>query len=73
MKQIYNAHDIVEAERIIALLQTHGINAFASDSSSGVAAHHVPGFGIFGVDIAVNDEDVEKTAGIHSPFFGTFI
>ena len=64
MKQIYNAHDIVEAERIIALLQTHGINAFAGDSSSGVAVHHVPGFGLFGVDITVNDEDAEKASVI---------
>ena len=64
MKKISNVHDIVEADKIICFLQENGINAFSNDAASGVAAHHVSGFGLYGVDIMVRDEDAEKAADI---------
>lgn len=59
--KICNTKDIVEAERIIELLKEHGITAFSQEASANVAMHGVSGFGIYGVDIFVRTDDVEKT------------
>ena len=64
MKKICNVHDIVEADRIICILQENGINAISNEAASGVVAHQVSGFGLYGVDIMVRDEDMEKAADI---------
>lgn len=62
MIKIYNASNVIEAERIESLLKDKGIRSYHQDSPSGVAAHNVPGFGLFGVDIYVDNQDAEFAA-----------
>ena len=60
MTQIYNAHDAIEAEEIVALLKENGIPAYSQNASGGVAAHSMSGFSLYGVDIFVDDVDAEN-------------
>ncbi len=62
MIRIYNAGNVIEAERIVAVLKENGIQSYYQDSSSGVAAHNVSGFGLYGVDVYVEDSDAESAA-----------
>ena len=60
MTKIYNARDIMEAQEVVNILQENGIPAYYQDGSGGVAAHDVSGFGLYGVDVLVDDADAEK-------------
>ena len=60
MAKLYNAENVLEAEEIIALLKENDIPAYYQNSASGVIAHEVSGFSLYGVDVFVNDEDLEK-------------
>lgn len=60
MTKIYNAHDAIEAEEIVALLKENGIPVYSQNASGGVAAHSMSGFSLYGVDIFVDDVDAEK-------------
>lgn len=60
MTQIYNAHDAIEAEEIVALLKENGIPAYSQNASGGVAAHSMSGFSLYGADFFVDDVDAEK-------------
>ena len=61
MVKIYNAENVVEAEAIVSLLKENGIPAYHQNSPSGVAAHSMSGFSLYGVDIFVDEADAEKT------------
>lgn len=58
--KIYNAKDIIEANRIVAYLRENGISAYCYDSNSGAHTHMVQGFGLFGVDIFADDREAER-------------
>lgn len=60
MIKVYNAQDAVEAEEILAILKENGILAYSQNASSGVAAHSVSGFSLYGVDVFVDEADMEK-------------
>ena len=64
MKKVYNAVNVLEASEIMILLKENGIPSFYQNASAGVVAHDVSGFGIFGVDVFVNDSDLEKAREI---------
>ena len=64
MIKIYNASNVIEAERIVAVLKDNGIQSFYQDSANGVAAHDVSGFGLYGVDVYVDDSDVESATEV---------
>ena len=58
--KIYNAQNIVETEQLVEMLKQNGIAAFSQEAGANVAMHGAPGFGIYGVDIFVKTDDVEK-------------
>lgn len=60
MVKIYNARDVMEAQEIVNILRENGIPAYHLDGSGGVAAHDISGFGLYGVDVYVDDDDGEK-------------
>lgn len=60
MVKIYNAADAIEAERVVAELKECGIPSYYQDSSSSVVGYGVTGFGLYGVDVYVDDSDREK-------------
>ena len=59
-QKIYNAQNIVETEQLVEMLKQNGIVAFSQESGANVAMHGAPGFGIYGVDIFVKNDDAEK-------------
>ena len=64
MKKIYNATDVIEAERVITVLKESGIPSYYQDSPHNVTAYGFKGFGLYGVDVFVNDADEEKAQSI---------
>lgn len=62
--KIYNAKDIVEAGKIIELLKEYGITAFSKEAGANVAMHGVAGFGIYGVEVFVERNEVKKAMQI---------
>ena len=66
MTKLFNAENAVEAEEIIALLKENDIPAYYQNSASGVAAYGMSGFSLYGVDIFVDDADLEKAQRILS-------
>ena len=57
------AHPI-EAEEIVALLKENGIPAYHQNASGGATTHSMSGFGLYGVDIFVDEADAEKAKRI---------
>ncbi|MBO5564177.1 MAG: DUF2007 domain-containing protein [Lachnospiraceae bacterium] len=64
MIRIYNARDALEAEEVVSILKENGIPAYYQDGAGGVVAHDVSGFGLFGVDVYVDDGDTERASQI---------
>lgn len=62
--KIYNARDVVEAGRLIELLNENGIAAFSQETGASVAMHGATGFGIYGVDVLVKTDEAEKALQI---------
>lgn len=62
--KIYNARDVVEAGRLIELLNENGIAAFSQESGASVAMHGAAGFGIYGIDVLVRTDEAEKALQI---------
>ena len=62
--KIYNARDVVEAGRLIELLNENGIAAFSQEAGASVALHNATGFGIYGVDVLVRTDEAEKAAQV---------
>lgn len=62
--KIYNARDVVEAGRLIELLNENGIAAFSQETGASVAMHGATGFGIYGVDVLVKTDEAEKAAQV---------
>ena len=62
MVKIYNARDVVEANRVVNHLWENGIASFYQNAAAGVTAHDVSGFGLFGVDVFVDDKNAEASA-----------
>ena len=62
--KIYNARDVVEAGRLIELLNENGIVAFFQEAGASVAMHSATGFGIYGVDVFVRTDEAEKAMQI---------
>lgn len=62
--KIYNARDVVEAGRLIELLNESGIAAFSQEAGASVALHNAAGFGIYGVDVLVRTDEAEKALQI---------
>lgn len=62
--KIYNAKDIVEAGRIVELLKEHGIAAFSLESGASVAMHGASGFGMYGMDVLVETDEVKRALQI---------
>lgn len=58
--KICNAQNIVETEQLVEMLKQNGIAAFSQEAGANVAMHGASGFGIYGVDIFVRNDDVEK-------------
>ncbi len=59
MLRIYNALNVIEAGLIIAVLKEHDISAYWQNAAGNVIAHEIHGFGIYGIDIYVDDENAE--------------
>ena len=66
MVRIYNARDVMEAQEIVDILKGYDISAFFQNSASGVVAHDISGFGLFGVDVFVDESDENKASKIIS-------
>ena len=64
MIKIYNARDVLEAEEVVGILKENGIPAYYQDGAGGVAAHDMSGFGLYGVDVYVDDSDAEKAGQV---------
>lgn len=64
MKKIYNAADVIEADRVAAMLEENGIPSYCRDSSSSIVGYSLPGFGLYGVDVYVDDSDAKKAQDI---------
>lgn len=62
--KIYNARDVVEAGRLIELLNENGIAAFSQKAGASVAMHGTAGFGVYGMDVLVRTDEVEKALQI---------
>lgn len=64
MIRIYNARDVMEAQEAVNLLKENGIPAYYQDGSGGVAVYGVSGFGLFGVDVYVDETDGERAGQV---------
>ena len=64
MIKAYNARDVMEAQEIVDFLKDNGIPAYYQDASGGVVGYTVPGFGLYGVDVYVDESDEERAAEI---------
>ena len=64
MIKVYNARDIMEAQEVESILMENGIPAYHQDASAGVVGYTVSGFGLYGVDVYVDDTDRERAAEI---------
>ena len=64
MVKIYNAQDTIETEEIVVLLMGNGIPAYTQNASGGAAVHSMSGFSLYGVDVFVNEADMEKAKGV---------
>ena len=64
MIKVHNARDVLEAQEAVSLLKENGIPAYYQEGAGGIAVHSVSGFGLFGVDVYVDDSDGEKAAQI---------
>ena len=62
--KIYNAKDIVEAGRIVELLKEHGIAAFSQEAVASVSMHGASGFGMYGMDVLVETDEVKRALQI---------
>ena len=62
--KIYNAKDIVEAGRIVELLKEHGIAAFSQEAGASVSMHGASGFGMYGMDVLVETDEVKRALQI---------
>ena len=62
--KIYNAKDIVEAGRIVELLKEHGIAAFSQVAGASVSMHGASGFGMYGMDVLVETDEVKRALQI---------
>ena len=62
--KVYNARDVMEAQEIECILQENGIAAYHKDASGGVVGYTVSGFGLYGVDVFVDDADRERAIEI---------
>ncbi len=62
--KIYNAKDIVEAGRIVELLKEHGIAAFSQEAGASVSMHGASGFGMYGIDVLVETDEVKRALQI---------
>ena len=58
--KLCNVHDIIEAERMIELLKENGIAAFSQESGDGVSVYSTAGFGLYGVDVFVEEKNEEQ-------------
>ena len=64
MFKVYNARDVLEAQEVVDILKENDIPAYYQDGSGGVAAHDMSGFGLYGVDVCVDDSDAEKAGQV---------
>ena len=64
MIKVYNARDIMDAQEIISILQENGIPAYHQDASGGVVGYYISGFGLYGVDVYVDNADEERATEI---------
>ena len=62
MIKVYNARDIMEAQEIVEFLKENGIPASHHDAAGNVVGYTVTGFGLYGVDIYVDEADRETAA-----------
>lgn len=62
--KIYNAQNILEALRIVNILEESGIKAYTQDAKAGISMHSVSGFGVYGVDVFVDEADEEEAVRI---------
>ena len=62
--KIYNAKDIVEAGRIIELLEEHGIVAFSQEAGASVAMNGASRFGMYSVNVLVKTDEMKKALQI---------
>lgn len=64
MIKVYNAADVIEAVRIVLLLEENSIASYYQDSSSSVVGYGVSGFGLYGVDVYVDESDFKRAQDI---------
>ena len=64
MKKVYNALNVLEAAEVMIVLKEYGIPSYQQNAGAGVVAHDVSGFGLYGVDVFVNDSDSERALEI---------
>ncbi len=64
MVKVYNALNVIEAKRIIRILKENRISAFYRQAPPCISTHSTYGFGIYGVDILVDDHDEERARDI---------
>ncbi len=68
MEKIYNASDDITANEILEEMKTQGIQAYVMDSGAGQYMKIVQGFSVYGKDIYVESEAVEKAKEILKNF-----
>ncbi len=64
MLKIYNASNVLEAELVAAILREHGITSNLQNAPGNVIVHEVHGFGFFGIDVYIDEEDAERAIEI---------
>lgn len=64
MVRIYNAKDLIEANRIVSFLKEEGIPSYVSGSGTGEYLQIAMGHSVFGMDISVMEEHEERARQI---------
>ena len=62
--KIYNAQIILEALRIVNILEESGIKAYTVDAKDGITMHSMSGFGVYGVDVFIDEADEDEAMTI---------
>ena len=64
MVKVYNAKNIIEADKVAAILKVHGITAVCENSRNDITAYGTSGFGLHGVDVYVVRDDYDRAVNV---------
>ena len=60
--RLCNVKDAVEAQLAIKILKDNGIAAYTQDAAPGAGMYTTSGFGLYGVDIYIEEKNAERAA-----------